>query len=92
MTGWQPLARFRDPAVPKLDNLRVAERRGLAVPSPTYWARAGDPVPVVRSHLGSDGCAITSTSQSRSVSAVRGWSTFGAITKSRAASAAAARA
>jgi pyruvate,water dikinase len=36
---WQPLERFRDPSVPKLDNLRRAAAAGLRVP-PTWWARA----------------------------------------------------
>jgi rifampicin phosphotransferase len=36
---WQPLARFRDAAVPKLDNLRRAGAAGLRVP-PTWWAAA----------------------------------------------------
>lgn len=38
---WQPLDRFRDPAVPKLDNLRRASRAGLQVP-PTVWAMADE--------------------------------------------------
>ena len=38
---WQPLKRFRDPTVPKLDNLRRAARAGLRVP-PTWWAWAAD--------------------------------------------------
>lgn len=37
--SWQPLKRFRDPAVPKLDNLRRAARARLRVP-PTWWAYA----------------------------------------------------
>jgi pyruvate,water dikinase len=36
---WQPLARFRDAAVPKLNNLRRAAAAGLRVP-PTWWAPA----------------------------------------------------
>jgi phosphohistidine swiveling domain-containing protein len=36
---WQPLARFRDAAVPKLNNLRRAAAAGLRVP-PTCWAAA----------------------------------------------------
>ncbi len=36
---WQPLKRFRDPSVPKLDNLRRAAAAGLRVP-PTWWAPA----------------------------------------------------
>jgi rifampicin phosphotransferase len=38
---WQPLARFRDAAVPKLNNLRRAAAAGLRVP-PTWWAAATD--------------------------------------------------
>jgi len=41
---WQVLDAFRDPAIPKLDNLRRAARRGLCVPSWTLWARADEPV------------------------------------------------
>jgi pyruvate,water dikinase len=37
--SWQPLKRFRDPSVPKLDNLRRAAAAGLRVP-PTWWAAA----------------------------------------------------
>src|SRR4051812_32241650 len=33
---WQPLNQFRDPAIPKLDNLRRAAAAGLRVP-PTWW-------------------------------------------------------
>lgn len=36
---WKPLRRFRDPSVPKLDNLRRAEAAGLRVPT-TFWTRA----------------------------------------------------
>jgi phosphohistidine swiveling domain-containing protein len=36
---WQPLMRFRDPSVPKLDNLRRAAAAGLRVPA-TWWAPA----------------------------------------------------
>jgi pyruvate, water dikinase len=36
---WRPLARFRDPAVPKLDNLRRAAAAGLRVPE-TWWMSA----------------------------------------------------
>lgn len=39
--SWQPLARFRDTTVPKLENLRRAARAGLTVP-PTVWAWAAD--------------------------------------------------
>src|SRR5262245_39849014 len=39
--NWLPLRRFRDPAVPKLDNLRRAEAAGLRVP-PTWWRAAAD--------------------------------------------------
>lgn len=38
--GWSPLARFRDRGVPKLWNLRRAERKGIRVP-PTWWMAAG---------------------------------------------------
>jgi pyruvate,water dikinase len=37
--SWQPLERFRDPSVPKLNNLRRAARAGLRVP-PTWWIAA----------------------------------------------------
>jgi pyruvate,water dikinase len=37
--SWQPLKQFRDPSVPKLNNLRRADRAGLRVP-PTWWAPA----------------------------------------------------
>ncbi len=37
--SWQRLERFRDPAVPKLDNLRRASAAGLRVP-PTWWQHA----------------------------------------------------
>jgi pyruvate,water dikinase len=37
--GWLPLKRFRDPAVPKLNNLRRAAAAGLHVP-PTWWLPA----------------------------------------------------
>ncbi|HSK79238.1 MAG TPA: PEP-utilizing enzyme [Thermoanaerobaculia bacterium] len=33
---WQPLARFDDPSIPKLDNLRRAAAAGLRVPE-TWW-------------------------------------------------------
>jgi pyruvate,water dikinase len=36
---WQPLSAFRDPSVPKLDNLRRAAAAGLRVP-PTWWVTA----------------------------------------------------
>lgn len=36
---WKPLRRFRDPSVPKLDNLRRAQAAGIRVPT-TYWIRA----------------------------------------------------
>jgi pyruvate,water dikinase len=39
MMRWQPIDRFRDPAVPKLDNLRRASAAGLRVP-PTWWQHA----------------------------------------------------
>ena len=39
--SWKPLRRFRDGAVPKLDNLRRAARAGLRVPA-TVWAPAGE--------------------------------------------------
>jgi phosphohistidine swiveling domain-containing protein len=38
---WQTLDRFRDAAVPKLDNLRRAAAAGLRVPR-TWWAAAAD--------------------------------------------------
>lgn len=38
---WQPLARFRDRAIPKIDNLRRARAAGLRVPD-TFWVYAGD--------------------------------------------------
>ena len=41
MPVWQPLAAFRDASVPKLNNLRRAQRAGLDVP-PTWWLRAAD--------------------------------------------------
>src|SRR5882724_4865786 len=37
--SWQPLNQFRDPSVPKLDNLRRAAAAVLRVP-PTWWASA----------------------------------------------------
>src|SRR3954453_541395 len=39
---WRPLVEFRDPTLPKLDNLRRAARAGLLVPEPTCWAYAAD--------------------------------------------------
>lgn len=39
--NWRPLAEFRDPAVPKLNNLRRATAAGIRVP-PTIWAPAAD--------------------------------------------------
>ncbi|HSF43893.1 MAG TPA: PEP-utilizing enzyme [Thermoanaerobaculia bacterium] len=36
---WQPLARFDDPSIPKLDNLRRAAAAGLRVPE-TWWLQA----------------------------------------------------
>jgi pyruvate,water dikinase len=41
---WQPLKRFRDPSVPKLNNLRRAAAAGLRVP-PTWWLPAGAVLP-----------------------------------------------
>ena len=38
---WRKLARFRDPAVPKLDNLRRAAAAGLRVPE-TWWMPAAE--------------------------------------------------
>lgn len=35
---WKPLPQFKDPSVPKLDNLRRAAEAGLRVPA-TWWAR-----------------------------------------------------
>ncbi|HKV12966.1 MAG TPA: hypothetical protein VJ725_32795, partial [Thermoanaerobaculia bacterium] len=40
---WQPLARFDDPSIPKLDNLRRAAAAGLRVPE-TWWIDAADRV------------------------------------------------
>lgn len=40
---WQPLARFDDPSIPKLDNLRRAAAAGLRVPE-TWWIKAADRV------------------------------------------------
>jgi pyruvate,water dikinase len=40
--NWQPLKQFRDPAVPKLHNLRRASAAGLRVP-PTWWLDADVP-------------------------------------------------
>src|SRR6266699_71699 len=37
--SWQPLRQFRDPSVPKLDNLRRAAEAGLRIP-PTWWTPA----------------------------------------------------
>lgn len=51
---WRPLARFRDPEVPKLDNLRRAAAAGLRVPE-TWWmpaAEAEDGTPPPRSLAG----------------------------------------
>lgn len=39
--NWRRLSRFRNPAAPKLDNLRRAEAAGLRVP-PTVWRYAVD--------------------------------------------------
>ena len=39
--AWRPLARFRDPSVPKLDNLRRAAAAGLRVPE-TWWLPASE--------------------------------------------------
>ncbi|HMB05216.1 MAG TPA: PEP-utilizing enzyme [Isosphaeraceae bacterium] len=38
---WKVLGAFRDPTIPKLDNLRLAARAGLAVPA-TAWAWAAE--------------------------------------------------
>ncbi|HSS47719.1 MAG TPA: hypothetical protein VLX28_02120, partial [Thermoanaerobaculia bacterium] len=38
---WRPLARFRDPSVPKLDNLRQSAAAGLRVPE-TWWLPASE--------------------------------------------------
>jgi pyruvate,water dikinase len=40
---WRKLARFRDPSVPKLDNLRRAAAAGLRVPE-TWWMPAAEAV------------------------------------------------
>ena len=42
--SWQPLKRFRDPSVPKLNNLRRAAAAGLRVP-PTWWLPAATVLP-----------------------------------------------
>ena len=39
---WQPLGRFSDRSLPKLDHLRRASQAGLLVPEPTLWAFACD--------------------------------------------------
>jgi pyruvate,water dikinase len=39
--SWRPLARFRDPTVPKLANLRRAARTGLSVPHTVWLPAAG---------------------------------------------------
>jgi pyruvate,water dikinase len=44
---WQPLAQFRDSSVPKLFNLRTAERAGIAIPQ-TWWIAASIPEPPER--------------------------------------------
>jgi rifampicin phosphotransferase len=53
--SWQPLKQFRDPSVPKLDNLRRAAEAGLRVP-PTCWAPAArlaaTPLPCPAPELG----------------------------------------
>ncbi|HEX8687904.1 MAG TPA: hypothetical protein VF654_15450, partial [Pyrinomonadaceae bacterium] len=38
---WKPLRRFRDPSIPKLDNLRRAQAAGIRVPT-TFWIRAAE--------------------------------------------------
>ncbi|HEU4558304.1 MAG TPA: PEP-utilizing enzyme [Longimicrobium sp.] len=38
---WKPLRRFRDPSIPKLDNLRRAHAAGIRVPT-TFWIRAAE--------------------------------------------------
>ncbi|HEU4452537.1 MAG TPA: hypothetical protein VFR81_05725, partial [Longimicrobium sp.] len=38
---WKPLRRFRDPSIPKLDNLRRARAAGIRVPA-TSWIRAAE--------------------------------------------------
>jgi rifampicin phosphotransferase len=38
---WKPLRRFRDPSIPKLDNLRRAKAAGIRVPT-TVWIRAAE--------------------------------------------------
>jgi phosphohistidine swiveling domain-containing protein len=38
---WKPLRRFRNPSVPKLDNLRRAQAAGIRVPT-TFWIRAAE--------------------------------------------------
>src|SRR4051812_49414068 len=42
--SWQDLKAFRNPAVPKLDNLRRAQACGFKVPTPTVWIPAAQAV------------------------------------------------
>jgi rifampicin phosphotransferase len=39
--AWRPLTRFKDPSVPKLDNLRRAAAAGLRIPE-TWWLPASE--------------------------------------------------
>jgi len=66
------------------------ERTNASIASTSGTEKRGDPTPVVRSHAGSDGCAITSTSTSRKRSALSGPSTLAATAKSHSARVAAA--
>src|SRR5215831_18014800 len=59
--SWQPLRRFRDASVPKLNNLRRAAAAGLRVP-PTWWAPAADAPAGPPDDLGPGPCIIRSGS------------------------------
>ncbi len=63
--SWETLRRFRDPTIPKLDNLRRAAERGLRVPE-TFWVRArsveASRSMVAPAALGSRPCIIRSGS------------------------------
>jgi pyruvate,water dikinase len=39
--SWQPLRRFRNAAIPKINNLRRAQRAGIRIPE-TWWAMAAE--------------------------------------------------
>lgn len=53
---WKPLIQFRDPSVPKLDNLRRAAEAKLRVPA-TWWAR-GDELRLVANLIPPHGCRV----------------------------------